>query len=114
TKTISEGELLQLDIYLESSTIITEPVIGYQVQDRMGKAIFGENSVSSSHTISLLEPGHYKIHLEIVWPQVAPGEYGITLGLGDGLVADGHVVECWAHNVIALTSLKTAPEHGVF
>lgn len=112
--TINESELLTLHLDLELSNAVPEPVVGYQVQDRLGTAIFGENSVSSSLDIESMAAGVYRLSLKLLWPQVAPSEYGITLGVGDGLIADSHVVQCWAHNIITLTSLKTQPAHGIF
>lgn len=113
-RTIQEGDLLQLSVRLQLNESVTEPILGYQVQDRLGKPIFGENTLSSSLQVDTLSPGGYKARLDIVWPQVATGEYGITAGIGNGAVADAHVEECWAHNIITLASLKTTPEHGVF
>lgn len=113
-KTIQEGDRLLLSVYLQVSEPVADPILGYQVQDRLGKPIFGENTLSSSLEMRALPAGSYKLQLEIVWPQVAAGEYGITPGVGNGLVADAHVEECWAHNIITLTSLKKIPEHGIF
>lgn len=114
SKTIREGEILTVEFRVDVKHAIDNPIIGYQVQDRFGTVIFGENSISSNIAVTRLESGRHKGTMQISWPQIMPGDYGITLGVGNGLTADSHVVECWAHNIIVLSSVKTASIHGIF
>jgi ABC-type polysaccharide/polyol phosphate transport system ATPase subunit len=113
-KTIKKTERLVLEFTFRADTPIDNPIIGYQIQDRHGLVIFGENTLSSSFPVASMGPGHYRTRLLLPWPQVAPGEYGITLGIGNGYNSAGHVVECWAHNIISISSIATDPVHGIF
>ncbi len=113
-KTIRKNDTLLLEFYVLAKSPIDAPIIGYQVQDRFGNAVFGENTLSSSLDVQPMALGMHKATLEIRWPQVAPGEYGITVGIGNGHDSTAHTVEGWAHNVIVLASQKTDPVHGIF
>lgn len=113
-KTIEKNENLSINFIIDVKESIDYPIVGYQVQDRFGNAVFGENTSSSSFPINSLTPGEYHIHMEIIWPQIAPGEYGVTIGIGNGFDSTSHVVECWAHNVIVLGSVQVDPVHGIF
>lgn len=113
-KTVKHNEEVRIVFLVDVKDIIANPIIGYQVQDRFGAVIFGDNSVSSDMTLGSMEPGKYMVSMIIAWPQIAPAEYSITLGVGNGYVSDSHVVECWAHNVFTLSSVKTHPMHGIF
>lgn len=113
-KTIRKDESLCLEFAFNTAESIESPIIGYQIQDRHGLVIFGENTLSSGFPVDTIEPGRHTAKLMITWPQVAPGEYGITLGVGNGYVSTSHIVECWAHNVITVSSVETDPVHGIF
>lgn len=113
-KTIRKNEKLSIDFIVEAKELIEYPIIGYQVQDRFGTVIFGENTKSSGFSVESIAPNTYRVHLEIIWPQISPGEYGITLGIGNGFDSTAHVVECWAHNVIVLGNSQADPVHGIF
>lgn len=111
---IQKGDLLTVEFLLEVKQQLDQPMIGYQVQNRLGMVIFGDNTHSSDLKMKPLVEGLYRATLEVIWPQVEPGEYGITIGIGDGLESASHIVECWAHNVIILGSIQTDPIHGIF
>lgn len=113
-RTIQKTERLSLEFTFTVDARIDDPIIGYQVQDRHGLVIFGENTLSSVFPIAALQPGTYHTRMTLSWPQIAPGEYGITLGVGNGYGSDAHIVECWAHNVITISSIATDPMHGIF
>jgi ABC-type polysaccharide/polyol phosphate transport system ATPase subunit len=113
-KTIKKNDSLLLEFHVLAGAALDAPIIGYQVQDRFGNSVFGENTLSSSFDARPIAPGVHKATLKIRWPQIAPGEYGITVGIGNGHDSTAHVVECWAHNVIVLASQQTDPVHGTF
>ena len=112
---ICDGDALEVRARLRCAEDIAEPIIGYQIQDRFGAVIFGENSRSiRGSRIGRIDKGEHDIALEIEWPVLAPGRYALTLGLGNGANAMLHEVECWAHNILVLDSSSRVPVHGVF
>lgn len=113
-KTIQKAETLAIEFSFELLEDIQYPIIGYQVQNKHGLVIFGENTMSSNFDVLPLSKGNYLARFSLKWPQISSGEYGITLGVGNGLGSASHIVECWAHNVFTLVSLETDPNHGIF
>jgi ABC-type polysaccharide/polyol phosphate transport system ATPase subunit len=113
-KIIKKNDDLLLEFCILVKSTIESPIIGYQVQDRFGNAVFGENTLSSSFEVQPMGPGIHKATINFIWPQVAPGEYGVTVGIGNGHDSTVHNVEGWAHNVIVLASQQTEPIHGIF
>jgi ABC-type polysaccharide/polyol phosphate transport system ATPase subunit len=113
-KTIKKNDELLLEFCILAKSIIEAPIIGYQIQDRFGNAVFGENTLSSSFEVEPMGIGIHKATIKFRWPQIAPGEYGVTVGVGNGYGSTAHTVEGWAHNVIVLVSQQTDPIHGIF
>lgn len=113
-KTISKNERIKIKFEFSVKEEIGCPIFGYQIQNRFGIPVFGENTESSGFVTGVLKPGCYIVNLNFIWPQVEPAEYGLTLGIGNGFDSTTHEVECWAHNVVVLGSVKTDPVHGVF
>ena len=113
-KTIKNGKLLKIDFEIICSESIMDAIIGYQVQDRFGTVIFGENSQSSLGESYTLNKGKNFVSLSIQWPQVASAKYSLTLGIGAGHDSVNHTIDCWAHNIIVLQSNPSGPEHGIF
>ncbi len=114
TSYIKDGKVVQVRLYITADKELPYPIIGYQIQDRFGNVIFGENSTSLPHPPNLLEVGKHVLELQWEWPLISPGKYGLTLGIGNGGDALMHDIECWAHNVIILDSSASTSVHGIF
>lgn len=91
-------------------------MFGFMINDRFGKAVCGDNSLSLRHgSVDCPTPGRYLAQADFAWPELQPGEYTATFGVGEGKHAHHHTVQCWAHNVIALTAIAPRrPVHGMF
>lgn len=100
------------NVTLKSS--LQNPVFGYLIRDRVGNVIFGQNTVGSGLSLGPMLPGRYRLQLEIPWPELAEGEYVLTLGAGDGKHPLHHVIVCWAQNVTSIVNHPPRPIHGVF
>ncbi|MEB3222638.1 MAG: ABC transporter ATP-binding protein [Candidatus Sericytochromatia bacterium] len=93
---------------------LAAPILGYQVQDRFGTVIFGENSARWRPAMPPLGPGLHELGGTLTWPTLAPERYGLTFGLGDGHDPHLHEIQCWAHNVVVLEHGHAVPMHGLF
>ena len=91
-------------------------IFGVIMYDRFGKPIFGDNSKSlSQKNFETFQPGRYIVQLDYCWPHVQPGEYTATFGVGEGLHALHHIVQCWAYGILAITGISPRePIHGTF
>lgn len=111
---VRDGECVAIRFELSCDEDLLEPVVGYQVQDRFGAVMFGDNSITSQLAAAPLKCGRHIGHIELVWPLIAPGKYSLTIGIGDGNDAHRHVIECWAHNIIILENSPLKLVHGIF
>jgi ABC-type polysaccharide/polyol phosphate transport system ATPase subunit len=91
-------------------------LFGVAINDQFGKTVCGDNSLSLPHgSVDCPEAGRYRVQADFVWPELQPGEYTATFGVGEGRHAHHHTVQCWAHNVVALTAIAPRrPVHGMF
>lgn len=111
---VRTGDLVTFSIVIKSDNDILSPIIGYQIQDRFGTVIFGENSTSSGIDVSSIPRGQIILTMDMQWPEVSSGKYSITMGVGSGSDSEAHVVVCWAHNIIVVDSVSNRPVHGIF
>ena len=115
-KVIETGEKVTVKMLISSTRNINEVIFGYTVKDRLGVAIFGENSVSLLKQTPSIVKGFTYVVFDFFWPEVQPQEYTLTLGIGEGSHPFDHKIQCWAHNVASFAA-TTAPNtyvHGIF
>jgi len=79
---------------------------GYILTDRLGHWICGENTCSVANGVFHLAAGEHLIQLEFDWPEIQPGDYTITPGIGEGTEPLNHVIQCWAHHVARFTAIS--------
>lgn len=93
----------------------TEPLIfGYLVFDRYAQRVFGHNSLSVDAPDIRWSRGKFVVRFSFTWPEVLPGDYTLTLGVGEGWMKAEHNVQCWANHVAVITSVTDGMVHGVF
>jgi len=90
-------------------------IFGYTVKDRVGNAIFGENTCDYTKKNISLGAGNYIVRMEFRWPEIYPDQYTITLGIGEGTDPFVHTIQCWAHNILSLSAITPGKYiHGMF
>ena len=104
---------IQIDLEAVIGQEVESPVLGYLVRDRLGNAVFGENSLGSQIALEPMSAGAYRLTLAFPWPEVAPGDYTLTIGLGDGLHTHFHQIVGWVQGVASMTSVPDRPFHGI-
>lgn len=104
--TVRAGDRISVDLLLSCAAAKPHVIIGYLLCDRLGNQICGENSCSLADGVVALDPGEHLVRFEFVWPEIQPGEYTITVGIGEGTDPLRHVVQCWAHNVAKLDAIS--------
>ncbi len=112
---IQEGEQVTLRLLVRSITVKDQLIFGYTVKDRIGNAIFGENSMCLDSSTLSLTPGYSVVEYDFIWPQVYPDNYTITVGIGEGTHPLNHAVQCWAHNIVSVAAVTPGVAvHGMF
>lgn len=114
-KTIKQGEKITVRMLVSSTRNLQEVIFGYTVKDRVGLALFGENSVSLLAEPPALGTGFSLVAFDFLWPEVCPQEYTLTLGIGEGSHPFDHTIQCWAHNIASFTAITPGRFiHGMF
>ena len=112
---VRAGQTVGLTLHLAVARPIEQPIVGYLLADRFGNYLFGQNTVTAGLPLPGLSPGGYRLRLCFTWPDIAPGDYFLTPGLGNGLAAMAHAIECWAHNIFHFHCVAPGKDiHGLF
>jgi ABC-type polysaccharide/polyol phosphate transport system ATPase subunit len=114
-KTIKKDDPVLIRMLVKAERPFDQAIFGYTIRDRLGLALFGENSLSSLGKLFCLESGYSLIQFTLTWPEVLAQEYTLTLGMGEGDHPFHHVIQCWAHNIFSFSAVT--PDrcvHGLF
>jgi ABC-type polysaccharide/polyol phosphate transport system ATPase subunit len=112
---VQQGDLITIQLLVHAAEDMDEIIFGYNVKDRIGNALFGENSLCLDESGLSLKAGYTVVEYSFHWPEVYPYKYTITVGIGQGLIPLGHVVQCWAHDIVSLTAMTPGRSiHGMF
>ncbi len=112
---VQNNDLIKVQMLVSSRKDIHNLIVGYQVKDKYGNTIFGENTHSSGlKEKGILKNTKYLIQITFYWPEIQKNEYFLTLGLGEGSHELSHVIQCWAHNIFEFSSITSLPDHGLF
>ncbi|EGR2082395.1 ABC transporter ATP-binding protein [Vibrio cholerae] len=103
---IQDKKIIKINLDVISERNVDDGIVGFLICDKYGNSILGYNSLGPllNKKISITK-GKTKIFFEIEWPEIRPGEYFITLGIGEGIDPLNHNVVCWAHNIIGIKSI---------
>ncbi|MEN0019896.1 MAG: ABC transporter ATP-binding protein [Planctomycetota bacterium] len=114
--TAKPGTRLRIHAVIDSHVAGREVLFGYTIRNRVGQAVFGETTLRGpGKPIRIDAEGRYTLSFELVWPEVTPGNYTLTVGIGEGSQALQHVIQCWALNAVAIGAISpTVDVHGMF
>ncbi len=104
--TVQAGDRIVVRSWVTCLVPKAHVLAGYILTDRLGTWICGENTCSVSDGVFPLAAGEHLIQLEFDWPEIQPGEYTITPGIGEGTQPLRHVIQCWAHHVAKFTAIS--------
>ena len=104
--TVRAGDRIGVALALSCAVPKEHVTIGYVLCDRLGNHICGENSCSLVGSAVALDAGEHLIRFEFAWPEIQPGDYTLTVGVGEGTDPVRHIVQCWAHNVVKLNAIS--------
>ncbi len=114
-KTVSAGDRIEVHMLVRAFVSKKEVIFGYTIKDRVGNAIFGENSFCLADGPRPVEKGYSLVSFSFAWPEVYPDDYTITLGIGEGRHPLAHKIQCWAHNIFSLSAIAPGKAiHGMF
>lgn len=98
---LTGGELIKLRIRIHCKAAIYSPIVGFHVKDRLGQALFGDNTFMT-YRDAPLDCGCGDV-LETVFifqlPFLQTGDYAISVAVASGTM-DIHVQHHWLHDAI--------------
>lgn len=105
---IAPGEPLVFHAEVEITRAPIDLLFGYQVRDRTAVNVVGDTCLPhlGNQPLTVDEPGRYVLRMEIDWPYITPGEYTLTLGIGEGHHPFQHVIQCWAQDFHRLSAIS--------
>jgi len=114
-KIVKASDYLLINFVIFSAVKKKNVIFGYLIKDRVGNAIFGENTVECPAGPIEIEDGYHQVQLGFRWPEIYPDEYTLTVGVGEGNDPLKHIIQCWAHNILCVSAISLGKSiHAVF
>lgn len=110
---ITGGEDLVLTARIRINREIASPIFGFHAKDRLGQAIFGDNTLTAGAEVpDLLRPGETVVsRFAFALPLLASGRYSITYAVAAGTL-ENHTQHHWVHDVLFF-DVHSAHRNGV-
>ncbi|WP_313463238.1 ABC transporter ATP-binding protein [Pseudomonas nitroreducens] len=108
------GEEVVLTVRAIGYRVLSKPIVGFYIKDRLGQTLFGENTYLKYQNAPIqLEPGqefeasfHYKM------PILPAGDYSVCVALADGTQSE-HTQLHWIHDAIVFRSESSSVSTGL-
>lgn len=80
------GELVRLVIKAQANVDLENPILGFNVKDRLGQELFGENTLpfTSSRKHYVVAGKKFEAHFEFILPRLPNGEYVLMASVANG------------------------------
>lgn len=112
---IYAGRPCEITMILEAYYDIANPIIGYMIKDRLGRDIFGDNTLMIRQDIPSLSKGRrYMLTFKIEnWPNLQDGEYALSAAVADG-TQDDHAQCHYLHDALIFKIIPLRTAAGIF
>lgn len=106
------GERVVLHVRAVAHRALASPIIGFLVKDRLGQALFGENTFIDGETVAAREGETLEAGFRFALPMLPNGDYSMTVAIADGDPAV-HVQHHWLHDAVLIKVASTRRRHGL-
>ncbi len=108
------GEIVRFIVVAQATTDIEQPILGFNLKDRHGQYIFGENTflANRDQTINLKPKQKFSATFEFRMPILHPGEYAFTAALAKG-TQETHAQIEWVHEALVIRSESPVTHQGI-
>lgn len=108
------GEDVRLRVEVVAHSSLVSPIIGFHVKDRLGQALFGDNTYLTYMDSPLGCEGDDSLVAEFSFqmPRLAAGDYAVSVAIADGTQQD-HVQHHWVHDALHFRSESTSIAAGL-
>jgi len=114
TDVVFGGESVMLDLWVEAFEVISKPIVGFLVKNRLGIELFGENNLTLEKSLPTFKPGKsIKVSFCFSWPRLAAGSYAVTVAVADGTL-EVHHQQHWIHDMLMVEVVQERKDVGLF
>jgi lipopolysaccharide transport system ATP-binding protein len=108
------GEEVVLRVEALAHSALDSPIIGFHIKDRLGQALFGDNTyLSYVESPIICQKGEYlSAEFHFLMPRLASGNYSVSVAIADGSQHD-HVQHHWIHDALYFKSESTSVAAGL-
>jgi lipopolysaccharide transport system ATP-binding protein len=98
---VAGGEQVTLRVVARVHNPLESPIIGFLVKDRLGQALFGENTFLTYREQPIHFPAGTQIQADFVFvmPLLGSGDYSVTIALAEG-TSESHAQHHWIHDAV--------------
>ena len=97
------GEDIVLEIRCEILNDLDRPIIGFELKDRLGQVIFGDNTFLTYHNnpVPVSRGAELVARFDFRLPVLHHGDYSVTAAIADGS-QESHVQHHWMHDALII------------
>lgn len=108
------GEEVVLKVKIVSHSQLDSPIVGFHVKDKLGQALFGDNTyLSYSDDPLQADDGDTLVaSFSFLMPRLAAGDYSVTVAVANG-TQHSHVQHHWIHDALSFRSESTSVAAGL-
>lgn len=108
------GERIRLVILAVSHQQLDRPILGFVLRDRLGQALFAENTLdfTDTHPIAISPGQRFIGKFVFCLPMLPNGQYSVTIALADGNL-ENQVQHHWLHDALILSVSSNKRRYGL-
>ncbi|MBC2607230.1 ABC transporter ATP-binding protein [Pelagicoccus albus] len=108
------GEIVRLKIKARASVEIHAPILGFNLKDRHGQYIFGDNTYLNTRNeqLSIAAGKTITASFEFRMPILHPGEYAFAVAFAKG-TQESHIQIQWVHEALLIRSESPVTHQGL-
>ena len=108
------GEPITLEVRVAVHKDIYGPIIGFNVRNRYGQHLFGDNTYITYREKPMYAPGGHMLRaaFDFTMPILEAGDYSISIAVAEGTQQD-HVQHDWKHEALLFRSLASSCQTGI-
>lgn len=103
------GEWVSLVIDVRAHQVLSGPIVGFSLKDRLGQTLFGDNTYLSYKDAPLqIKDGEaFTARFDFYLPILPVGDYSVAIAVAEGS-QEQHVQHVWMHEGLILKSLTSS------
>ncbi len=95
------GDIVTLEVDANVTQELASPIIGFLVKDRLGQALFGDNTFGYGPIVPVMSGDSLTAQFEFTLPLLPSGTYSLAVAIADGTPTQ-NVQHHWLHDAMIL------------